>query len=159
MQLVRDVAPAARQSFHTAFDGQANFATGILELANDAGADVIVDDVIYFAEPMFQDGIIAQAVDSVKAGVAYFSSAGNGGRNSLIGTGTTIFAFQWDEPFASVSGAPGSAGGTPILFDIAGNRIATETRLKPNFTGPDGGITTFSDTLRQPGLGRIAIVL
>ncbi|MGH9891871.1 MAG: hypothetical protein ACREA0_07800, partial [bacterium] len=38
---------------------------------------------IYFAEPMFQDGIIAQAVDQVKArGVSYFSAAGNDGRKS-----------------------------------------------------------------------------
>ncbi len=83
MQLIRDVAPGARQAFHTAFNGQPDFAGGIVELAEVAGADVIVDDVIYLAEPMFQDGIVAQAVDDVKAaGVAYFSSSGNNGRNS-----------------------------------------------------------------------------
>jgi hypothetical protein len=41
---------------------------------------VIVDDIFYFAEPVFQDGIIAQAVEEVAAsGVSYFSSAGNSG--------------------------------------------------------------------------------
>ncbi|MGQ0592239.1 MAG: hypothetical protein ACT4QB_06200 [Gammaproteobacteria bacterium] len=35
---------------------------------------MITDDVIYFAEPMFQNGIVAPAVDRVKAlGVGYFS--------------------------------------------------------------------------------------
>jgi len=305
MQLVRDVAPGASQAFHTAFNGQADFAQGIIELATEARSDIVVDDVIFLAEPMFQDGIIAQAVDTVKdMGVAYFSSAGNGGRSSwesgaggfvdsgatlgfgplhdfdpgpgidflqtvIVGPGFTTFAFQWDEPAFSVSGPPGSmsdvdiiplafpgdplaavggsdfnlggdpievltvlnfgtepvpvflalqlfagpppefmkhvifdprvdtigdpptsfvvefptdsgtnyghsnaagaagvgaafwrktprfgvfppeienfssAGGTPILFDLAGNRIGPEVRDQPRFTGPDGGVTTF----------------
>ncbi len=82
LQLVHDVATGADLAFHTAFLGQADFADGIIELA-EAGSDVIVDDIIYFAEPMFQDGIIAQAIDQVVAdGAAYFSSAGNNGRDS-----------------------------------------------------------------------------
>ena len=44
---------------------------------------MITDDIIYFAEPMFQDGIVAQAVDQVKArGVSYFTAAQNDGRRS-----------------------------------------------------------------------------
>ena len=95
MQIIHDGAPGAGQAFHTAFGGQADFALGIQELAGcpvgsepgctpgGVAADVIVDDVIYFSEPMFQDGIIAQAVDHVAgAGVSYFSSAGNYGRDS-----------------------------------------------------------------------------
>ncbi|MHC4431270.1 MAG: LamG-like jellyroll fold domain-containing protein, partial [Planctomycetota bacterium] len=82
MQLIHDVAPDADLSFHTAFNGLADFAQGIQDLADD-GADVIVDDIIYFAEPMFQDGIVAQAVDNVVSqGVAYFSSAGNSAQRS-----------------------------------------------------------------------------
>lgn len=83
MQLIHDVAPGAAQAFHTAFAGQAGFAAGILRLAEEAGATVIVDDVYYFDEPMFQDGVVAQAVDQAKgAGVAYFSAAGNQARRA-----------------------------------------------------------------------------
>jgi hypothetical protein len=83
MQIIHDLAPGASQLFYTAFDGPAEFATGIGVLAA-AGADVIVDDVIYLTEPFFQDGPIAQAVDAVTTGqgVAYFSAAGNYGNQS-----------------------------------------------------------------------------
>lgn len=82
LQLITDIAPGADLAFHTAFLGQASFAQGILDLAA-AGSDIIVDDVIYLAEPFFQDGIVAQAVDQVVAdGVAYFSAAGNNGNTA-----------------------------------------------------------------------------
>ena len=76
-QIVHDVAPRSRLGFHTGFNGQADFAEGIRELARDFGADVIVDDVLYFDEPFFQDGPIARAVDAVHdQGVVYVSAAG-----------------------------------------------------------------------------------
>ncbi|MGQ4648023.1 S8 family serine peptidase [Lyngbya aestuarii] len=87
-QLIHDIAPGADLAFQTVFPvefnfaSQARFANGIMALA-DAGANVIVDDIFNLAEPMFQDGIIAQAVDQVvDNGAAYFTSAGNRGRTS-----------------------------------------------------------------------------
>ena len=80
MQIIHDIAPDARLLFYSPTDGKADFARGIVALA-DAGADIIVDDIGYPSEPMFQDGIVSQAVDEVRArGVAYFSAAGNEGR-------------------------------------------------------------------------------
>jgi subtilisin family serine protease len=82
MQIVHDVAPGASLSFTTAMTSEEDFASGIQTLAND-GAKVIVDDVEYFDEPMFEDGVVADAVDqAVARGVAYFSAAGNEGRQS-----------------------------------------------------------------------------
>ena len=82
-EIVHDVAPEAAIAFNTAFRGQPGFANGILNLAK-AGCNIIVDDVIYFAEPFFQDGIVAQAVNRVVSTnkVAFFSATGNNGRRS-----------------------------------------------------------------------------
>ena len=55
MQLIHDVAPGSPLAVNTAFTSQAGFAQGILDLANVAGSQVIVGDVIFFAEPMFQE--------------------------------------------------------------------------------------------------------
>jgi hypothetical protein len=82
LQIVHDVAPGAALAFATADGGEAAFANNIRAL-RDAGATVIVDDVIYPTEPMFQDGVIAQAVDEVVAsGMAFFSAAGNYARHA-----------------------------------------------------------------------------
>lgn len=197
MELIHDVAPGAAQAFHTASNGQADFAQGIIDLAN-AGAKVINDDIGYFDEPMFQDGIIAQAVNQVKAmGVAYFSAAGNVGRQSYesafrpsgqfadIGFGpqelhdfdpgagvdvcqqitipegeTLILSFQWDQPFFSVSGAPGSVSDMDIVLanaacdtvledsaeaNVGGDPVEVLSFTNFSFTNPAGsGVTTFN---------------
>ena len=120
---------------------------------------------------MFQDGIIAQAVDSVVAGgVTYFSAAGNQARQSyqsvfrpgdffadgafpsvfgapsflggiahnfnssggtdhfqsitIPGLTSVIFSLQWDSPFFSVSGSPGTQNDLDIyLLDAAGTQV------------------------------------
>jgi hypothetical protein len=105
LQLVHDVAPGASLTFATAFTGQAGFASNILSL-HAAGARVIVDDVIFFAEPMFQDGIIAQAADTVSvAGVSYFSAAFNNARHSYQSP-FRAGPFFTDAAFPSAVGAP-----------------------------------------------------
>jgi subtilisin-like proprotein convertase family protein len=80
MEIIHDVAPGAKLFYATALGGQANFANNIRRLRFEYGCDIIVDDIFYFAEPAFQDGIVARAVNDVVAnGGMYFSSAGNAG--------------------------------------------------------------------------------
>ncbi|MGQ0592846.1 MAG: S8 family serine peptidase, partial [Gammaproteobacteria bacterium] len=183
MELIHDVAPGASQAFHTAFGGQAVFAQGIIDLAN-AGATVINDDVIYFDEPFYQDGIVAQAVNTVKGmGVAYFSSAGNADRNAYespfrpsgvlvdIGFGpeeahdfepdpglvdacqqitvpvgrTLTQVFQWDEPFASVSGPPGSASDLDIVLTDADCNTVLDRSADDNVGGDPFEVFSFTN--------------
>lgn len=130
-EIVHDVAPGAAIQFHSAFNGEADFAQGIIDLKN-AGSRIIVDDVGYFTEPFFQDGVIAQAVDTVVAGgAAYFSSAGNSARQSYDST------FRPSTVYAAGAFGASFLGGTAHDFD-SGAGVDNFQRLTCN---PGGSLT------------------
>lgn len=82
LEIIHDLAPGAQLFFATAFTSQASFAQNILDLRT-AGCDIIVDDVGYFREAVFQDDDVARSVNTVTAsGGLYFSSAGNEGNKN-----------------------------------------------------------------------------
>ncbi len=85
LEILHDIAPAAKLCFATAWNSETGFADNIRKLADKkgaCGADVIVDDVAYGDEPMFSDGIVGDAIDDVAAqGVHYFTAAGNDGED------------------------------------------------------------------------------
>jgi FG-GAP-like repeat/Subtilase family len=90
MQIIHDIAPGASEAFYTAFDSEQDCANGILALAA-AGSKVIVDDVGYFDEPFFQNGVVAQAIQTVEAeGVTYVTAAGNDASNGYQAAWTPI---------------------------------------------------------------------
>ncbi len=79
LEIIYDLAPGANLLFATGGGGAAVLAQNIGALRS-AGAQIIVDDVLYATEAVFQDDIAAQAVNTVTAGGAlYFSAAGNAG--------------------------------------------------------------------------------
>jgi hypothetical protein len=126
MQIVHDVAPGAGVAFYTAENSEADFANGIGQLAasvasGGAGAKVIVDDVGYFDEPFFQDGLVAQAINAVVAnGVAYFSSAGNNG----------TLAYNNNSPnFSFLSSSSPNSNEHLLSFASSGAPTATTTML------------------------------
>jgi hypothetical protein len=110
LQIIHDCAPAAALAFSTADISEASFASNITALAGSpssmytistiskrgqigtksvagAGCKVVCDDVGYYDEPMFSDGVVAQAVDKATAvGAVYFSAAGNDGNSGYAST-------------------------------------------------------------------------
>ena len=109
LQIAHDVAPAAKLCFATAVTGLLAFADNIRRLADRSGpcgADVVVDDITYYEEPMFSDNPISDAIDDVSAkGVHYFSAAGNSGHQQ-----------SWDSPVDLVPAKRGLKG-TNLNFD------------------------------------------
>ncbi len=145
-ELIFDIAPGVSMQFATAVFGQAGFANNILALA-DAGSDIIVDDISVFADPMYADGIIAQAIDQVAAdGVSFFSSGGNGGnagyQGPFVSNGATVFgqqAFDFDpgegvDPFFDFQ----IAGGENIVFNLHWANAYAST--SPNSPGAEADL-------------------
>jgi hypothetical protein len=114
LQIVHAVAPGAILSFYSPAT-EADFATGIQALAT-AGAKVVADDLGFFDEPFFQDGLVAEAIDAVEAnGVAYFSAAGNDSNLSYENT----------DPSFATAGTGSMASETLLNFDNTGATNST----------------------------------
>lgn len=122
LEIIHDLAPGAKLYFATAFSSITNFADNIKKLRT-AGCDIIVDDVFYFAESVFQDGqtpaivsntnggVVTQAVNDVTAaGALYFSSAGNEGN---LNDGTAG-AFEGDFVNGGSLAIIGGTGAGPV---------------------------------------------
>ena len=85
LEIVHDLAPGAELYFATGFGGEARMAENIEALC-EAGANVIVDDIGYLMEAVFQDGIVAKGVNAAVAGGCFFISAGGNDGNLTYGT-------------------------------------------------------------------------
>ncbi len=128
LEIAHDLAPGAELFFAAGLSGKARAARNIEDLCA-AGADVIVDDIGYLTAPVFQDGVIAQAISAAAAdGCHYFSAAGNAGN---LNDGT---AGVWEGDFATGAALDlDEAGGTAAFHDFGGgvtaNEVVEDSRL------------------------------
>ena len=126
LEIVHDLAPGAELYFATAFSGQAQFAANIEALC-EAGADVIVDDVYYFTEAAFQDGVVAQGVNAAVADGCVFIPAGGNGGNRNDGT-----AGVWEGDYAAARTLVVNGVSVGVLHDFGSgeeeNRITEDGR-------------------------------
>ncbi len=114
LEIIHDLAPGAQLFFATAVNSQASFAQNILNL-RAAGCDIIVDDIIYHREAVFQDDNVARAVNTVTAdGALYFSSAGNEGNKDDNTSG--VWEGDFNDAGTGIVGAVTIAGGTVHNF-------------------------------------------
>jgi hypothetical protein len=125
LELVHQIAPGAQLYFATTDGGDNNFAGNIAALRT-AGCNIIVDDALYFDEPMFQEGIVSKEIDRATAlGDLYFTAAGNDASNA--------YQAQWSAvtPQQATIGA-----GADIVFDLQGDQSfnSPTTSLGLSFT-------------------------
>jgi len=148
LQLVHDLAPGSDLAFASVFFGELDFAQQIRNLADptNGNAQVLVDDIVYFAEPFFQDGVIAQAVDDVVTnnGVTYFASAGNRSRRAYE---STDFNAVTDASLDTILNSP--TGSLYYDFDLASGidtrqqiTLGNNQRFIPSFQWDDPFYTT-----------------
>ena len=119
LELVYTLAPGASLYFATASGGAANMANNIQRLA-DAGCTIILDDVSYLAEGVFQESSIARKVNQIAAqGVFYFSSAGNEGNKAA--NRSSVWVGDYKESTQSIASLPG--GSKIHQFALSGNDV------------------------------------
>lgn len=144
-ELIYDVAPGVNLRFKSGFLSAASMAEAILSLG--AHSQVVVDDLRWHSEPMFFDGVIAQAARLYveQMGGNYATSAGNYASSSyeanfnpsgslhLFESGgtsvalsfsppSTVINLQWDETWRTYGGQ----GATTVLgIEMGASTLST----------------------------------
>jgi subtilisin family serine protease len=120
LEIVHDLAPGATLMFSQGLSDKLAFVDSVNCLETN-GAQVIVDDLGFFDEPYFQDGMVAQAVRAaVQAGVSYHSAAGN---SAQIHYGGAFRATQ-DAATGNIYHAfSGAANGTFDRMDVVSGAV------------------------------------
>jgi hypothetical protein len=120
-QNIYHIAPGAGLAYATGALSDASFGQNIVNLANTAGAKVIVDDLGTSSDPFFQPGYITQGINQVVSqGVTYLSAAGNeadhGYLSNFRGVNGTVTGLGAGR-FMNFDGS----GGTNLLLPITTN--------------------------------------
>ncbi|MFB2579697.1 S8 family serine peptidase [Herbiconiux sp. P15] len=146
-QLIHSIAPGSTLMFSTG-DGPADFASSVEELA-EAGADIIVDDIGYLNEPMFQDGPVSNSVsDAVALGIPFFTAAGNDTSIGLGGASEGAVISSWETPEYRPMECPttidvglaelGITAADCLDFDPGAGEDATDSLYLPNLASVGG---------------------
>ncbi|MCS5497953.1 S8 family serine peptidase [Cnuibacter physcomitrellae] len=155
-QLVHSIAPGATLAFASGGNSQVAFANSVEALLAD-GADIIVDDLGYLNELMFQDGTISNAVTEAESkGVPFFTAAGNDTSVGRVGPSTGSVISSWETPGYRPTDCPAviatsltQAGltGDCLDFSPTGADDPTDQLLYPNL---QGGVASIMLQWAQP---------
>ncbi len=129
LENIHDIAPGANLAFDTVGTSDLAMSQSVTALATTANSNIIVNDIAWADDPMFQDGVISQAIEKATAdGVTYFSAAGNDGP-----------ANGYESAFRAASGTPtGLTAGTYMNFNPSGG---TTLELPITTTIPNAELT------------------
>lgn len=160
LEIVHRLAPGAQLYFATAYDTPENFAQNILNLQK-AGCNIIVDDVGYFDEPPFEDGVIAQAVNAVTAaGAFYFSAAGNDYSVDYDDGFTATWEGDWKDSGKTYSGEPlldfgGGVSQDPVILPAGYPAQYGLAYVDLYWADPQGGATDDYDLFTLDSTGAL----
>ena len=140
LEIVHDLAPGAELYFATGFGGEARMAENIEALC-EAGANVIVDDIGYALEAVFQDGIVSKGVNAaVTDGCFFFSAGGNDGNLTYGTTGV------WEGDYAAGTSLIVDGETLGVRHDFGGGMEANEVSGS-GFSGVSAIVLQWADPL------------
>jgi hypothetical protein len=131
LELIHDIAPGAALAFASGMNSQTQFADNIRQLRTIVGCGIIVDDVLFFEEPMFQDGPIAQAItENAAAGAVHLTVACNYGADGTLTSFNDVDpanSSAAEDPDGSDFHNWGIGGATPAFLPI---QVPNGSRLR-----------------------------